>query len=56
MIIQIWNKAFRSAMLCPTRGLLAVCSSAEGFVKPSLGFCSSISSLHTDNLLLFRKS
>ena len=31
----------------------AACGPVEGFVRPSLGFGSSKSILHTDNLFLF---
>jgi len=37
----------RGKQFCPTRG------PGEGFVRPSLGFRCSTSSLHTDNLSLF---
>jgi len=34
-------------------GPRAACCPVEGFGRPSLGFCCSKSSLHTDNLSLF---
>jgi len=39
--------------LCPTRGPWAACGPVEGFMRPSLGFCCSKSTLYTDNLSFF---
>jgi len=39
--------------LCPTRSPWTTYDPGENFMQPSLGFCCSISSLHTDNQSLF---